>query len=454
MPSSAKILVVDDHLEMTEVLRDHLTDAGYEVLTATGGAEAIDAIGRLPPDLVVTDLRMKEVDGFDVLAAALSTDEDMPVIMMTAFGAVDTAVDASKRGAYHYVTKPLRLDEILVYVERALGERGRRVENRSLRRLAHERTGLGQMIGRSPQMQQVYELCERVAQSRAPVLIRGESGTGKELVARGIHLGSPRRDAPFVAVNCTALPNNLLESELFGHVRGSFTGATTARRGLFVEADGGTLFLDEIGDMDVGLQAKVLRVLEDGEVRAVGSDASQRVDVRIVAATNQDLSRRVRDGAFREDLLYRLDVVRIQLPPLRERPQDIPLLVDKLLSDARQRNGYSPVRALTDDAIAMLGRQQWPGNVRELANLLERLVVVGRTETVGAAEIEALQANPDVDPTELDSPLARARTELIPLRQLEADYIDWVIGRCGGNKTRAAEILGVDVSTIHRRRKG
>ena len=447
MSEERRILVVDDHLEMARVISDRLTDAGHEVQVAGSGAEAIAIAERYLPDLIITDLRMDEVDGFDVLGAARAIDPELPVIVMTAFGTIDTAIEAIKRGAYHYVTKPLRLDELLVYVDRALSERALRGENRSLRRLADERSGMAGMIGRSPRMREVFDLCERVAMSTAPVLIRGESGTGKELVARAIHMHGPRRDAAFVPVNCTALPDHLLESELFGHVRGAFTGATAARRGLFVEADGGTLLLDEIGDMDTQLQAKVLRVVEDGEVRPVGSDVSQRVDVRLIAATNQNLEQMILEGRFREDLFYRLNVVPIHIPPLRERPEDIPALVDLFLERAIRRNPHSPVRELSPELLVALGRRPWAGNVRELENLIERLVVVSPRPSVGLDDLERLA------PGGADTSVARAWQEMLPLRQVEADYIDWVIERCGGNKTRAAEVLGVDVSTIHRRKR-
>ncbi len=449
MPAS-EILVADDHVEMARLLADQLTDAGHRVTVAAGGRQAVEVIRKRAPDLVITDLRMDEVDGFDVLEAALAADAELPVIIMTAFAAVDSAVEAIKRGAYHYITKPLRLQELVVFVDRALAERTLRAENRNLRRLAGERSALGPMIGRSQAMQQLFDLVDRVAQSPAPVLIRGESGTGKELVARAIHLGGPRSAAPFVPVNCTALPDSLLESELFGHAAGAFTGATSARRGLFVEADGGTLFLDEIGDMDVALQAKVLRVVQDGEVRAVGADGSRRVDVRLIAATHQNLERLVAEGRFREDLFYRLNVVPLELPPLRDRPEDIPALIHSFLARAQQRNPHSPVRSLAPEVVGALGRQPWPGNVRELENVIERLVVIGRGEVVGPDDL-AMFVSPAAAAA---PPVERARRELVPLRQLEGDYIDWVISQCGGNKTRAAEILGVNVSTIHRRKRG
>jgi two-component system response regulator HydG len=444
-----RVLVVDDHPEMVELLSDQLTDAGYAVEVARGGREALAIINRHLPDLVLTDLRMEEVDGFDVLDGIRAVDPELPVLIMTAFGGIDTAIEAIKKGAQHYLTKPFRLEEVLLYVERALAERRLRDEHRALTRVAVEKTSFGAMIGRSEPMRLLYELIERVAPSSAPVLIRGESGTGKELVARALHFQGPRQARPFVAVNCTALPENLLESELFGHVKGAFTGASAARRGLLVEADQGTLFLDEIGDMTPGLQAKLLRVLEDGEVRAVGADVARRVDVRIIAASHQPLEQRAREGGFRQDLFYRLNVVAVMVPPLRARTGDIPLLVQHFLARARERNPGSRVQRFSEAAMLALARCPWSGNVRELENVVTRLVIISSNEEV---DLDELQLHAPGVVAEA-SPLAEAKQRLIPLRQLENEYIAWVVERCGGNKTRAAEILQIDPSTIWRRER-
>ncbi|MGQ0505932.1 MAG: sigma-54-dependent transcriptional regulator [Myxococcaceae bacterium] len=447
--AKASILVVDDHPEMGRLLGDQLNDAGYATVTAQGGDEAIQQMRSHSFDVVITDLRMEGVDGFDVLAASVAADASVPVLIMTAFGAIESAIEAMKKGAFHYFTKPFRLEEVLVEVERALKTRRLEDENRSLRRLAVEKSGMSALVGRSEPMRALYVLIERVAQSAAPVLIRGESGSGKELVARALHLSGPRKDRPFVVVNCTALPEALLESELFGHVRGAFTGASATRRGLFLEAEGGTIFLDEIGDMAPGLQAKLLRTLQDGEVRAVGSDQPRKTDVRIVAATHQDLEERIRDGGFRQDLFYRLNVVPLVVPPLRDRTGDIPLLVEHFLAEARQRNPNASIHRVAREAMSALAQSPWPGNVRELQNVIERLIIVSSKDVLEVQDLETHAPGIFTD----SSPVAEARRALIPLKQLESDYIAWVIARCAGNKTRAAEILGIDVSTIHRKER-
>jgi two-component system, NtrC family, response regulator HydG len=444
--SKARILIVDDSLELARVLQDQLVDAGYAVDVAGSGEEGVAIAQKRIVDVVLTDLRMEKVDGFDVLQAIRAIDPTVPVMIMTAFGAIDNAIEAIKRGAYHYLTKPFPLSEVLVWVERALEDRRLKERNRA-RTIADERAL--SMVAASAPMLALNELIVRAASADAPALIRGETGSGKELVARSLHRHSARREQPFIAVNCAAVPETLLESELFGHVRGAFSGATTARPGLFVEADGGTLFLDEIGDMPAGLQAKLLRALEGGEVRAVGADASRRVDVRVITATHQDLEQRVREGHFRADLFFRIDVVRIRVPPLRERPEDIPLLVDHFLVRARAVSPTARVVRFAPELLSALQRYHWPGNVRELENLVARLVIASGKET---ADMEDLEAYGPANLAER-SPLADAKRRLMTLKELENEYIAWTIQHCGGNKTRAAEILGIDVSTIHRREK-
>ncbi|MBK6685282.1 MAG: sigma-54-dependent Fis family transcriptional regulator [Deltaproteobacteria bacterium] len=445
----ARILVVDDHLEMAQLLAEQLSEEGHVVDVAGGANQALELARTRLPELVITDLRMEGVDGFDLLASLHQLDPELPVLLMTAFGAIETAVEAIKRGAYHYLTKPFQLDELRVYVERALADRRLREENRNLRRLAQDRSRLEAIVGKSSPMQALYELVERVAGAGEHVIIRGESGTGKELVARAVHFLGPRKDRAFVAVNCTSLPAALLESELFGHVKGAFTGASDARRGLFLEADGGTLFLDEIGDMPIELQAKMLRVLEDGVIRAVGADTPKQVDLRIVAATHQPLEDLVSQGRFRADLFYRLNVLPIAVPSLRDRLDDLPLLVEHFLARSRESNPRLRVRSFSSGALAALSSYGWPGNVRELENVVKRLAVVAAGEEV--SDTELLRHAPML---ELASPIARAKSELYTLRQLEDEYIAYVVQRSGGNKTKAAELLGIDVSTIHRREKG
>jgi two-component system response regulator HydG len=442
---SRSVLVVDDHVEMARLLADKLREEDWRPRVVDSGRAAIESLADAVPDLVITDLRMAEVDGLDVLDAVHAVDPDLPVIIMTAFGAIETAIEAMRRGAWHYIVKPARLDELTLHANRAYEHRTLRRVNRQLR--VESRSGLSSLIGKSAVMRELYALIERVALASAPVLIRGESGSGKELVARALHESGPRRDKPFLAINCTALPESLLESELFGHTRGAFTGATSARSGLFVEASGGTLFLDEIGDMAPALQAKLLRVVQQGEVRPVGSDESRSVDVRLVAATHRDLEQRVTDGTFRQDLFYRLNVVPIDVPALRERLEDIPKLVDYFLAAARVRNPHSPVVRLAPELVTALTRYPWPGNVRELENLIERLVVVGTTTEIGLSELTAIA--PSIHGNQERFSLPRDR--LATLREVEEEYIAWAIERCGGNKTKAAEILGIDPSTLHRR---
>lgn len=449
MPRSrASILIVDDQPAMAAILAESLVEDGYDTNVVYGGADAIERLSSFSFDVVITDLVMPSVDGFEVLRAATRCEHAPAVIVMTAFGAIETAIEAMRLGAAHYLVKPCKLDELKLAVAKGAEERRLRRENQRLRRVAGDRLGNALLLGQSPPMRSLCAAIERVAQSPAPVLLRAESGTGKELVARALHEEGPRRVQSFVAVNCTAIPDQLLESELFGHMRGAFTGATTPRRGLFVEADGGTLFLDEIGDMPAALQGKLLRAIEEGEVRAVGADQPRQVDVRIIAATHQNLEEMVSRGAFRKDLFYRINVVPLTIPPLRERLSDIPLLVARFLLTARQRNPSSPVLHFSPALINRLACHSWPGNVRELENLVERLVVMGAREVCELDDLATSGVTIAANPV-----LEKSRRELPSLRQVTADYIAWVIESCEGNKTRAAEILGVDVSTLHRRER-
>ena len=445
--SKGKVLVIDDAIEMANAVVEYLQRNGFDAQGVDSGEAGLKAFKAAPADVVLTDLRMKGLDGMDVLQAMHDVDADVPVVIMTAFGAVESAVDAIRRGAYHYVTKPFKLDVVRVLLERAVAERAVRVENEGLRRTVRAVLTGGTLVGRSDGIRAVTDLVRRVASTSVAVLVLGETGTGKELVARAIHAEGPRRDGPFVAVNCAALPEALLESELFGHIKGAFTGATQTRRGLFVEANGGTLLLDEIGDMPLALQAKLLRVIETGEVRSVGSDAPRMTDVRIIAATHRDLPAEVRAGKFRQDLFFRLNVVPVAIPALRQRREDIPLLLEHFLAKSRQRFPRTPAIAFAPDAIKVLVEHAWPGNVRQLENLVDRCVITGETAEISAADIRAA-----VGEWEPDDPL-QTRGELLPLHAVEQRYIAWVLEKVGGNKTRAAEILQIDPSTIWRREK-
>jgi two-component system response regulator HydG len=443
--SKGRVLVIDDALEMASALVEYLRRHGFEAEAFDSGQEGIAAFKAAPADAVLTDLRMKGTDGMDVLRAVRELDPDAPVVIMTAFGAVESAVEAIQRGAYHYVTKPFKLDVVRVLLERAIEERSMRAENVALRRAVREAIPGGSLVGRSPGIRAVNELIRRVAATTTPVLILGETGTGKELVARDIHADGPRRDAAFVAVNCAALPEALLESELFGHVRGSFTGATQTRRGLFVEANNGTLFLDEIGDMPLALQAKLLRVLETGEVRSLGSDGSQKTDVRIIAATHRDLVADIRAGRFRQDLYFRLNVVPIRIPPLRERSPDVPLLLEHFVRKGAARFPHAASTSFTPEAIALLVRYAWPGNVRQLENAVDRWLITSDGHEIGEADVRLLMSEWETP----EHPAVPA--EMLPLHAVEEKYIAWVLDKVGGNKTRAAEILEIDPSTLYRR---
>jgi two-component system, NtrC family, response regulator HydG len=443
---SARVLVVDDDREMADTVAEYLAGKGYRAEIAVGGKAALSALKRKEFDAVLTDLRMAGVDGLDVLEAARAGDPTRPVIIMTAYGTIDGAIEAVRRGASHYLTKPFKLEEAALTVERALGERGLRRENAELRRAVEERFGFRNLVGKSAVMQQLYDLLERVSAISSPVLITGESGTGKELVARALHHGSStgRANAPFVAVNCAAIAETLLESELFGHHKGAFTGATEAKKGLFVEADGGTLFLDEIGELPLPLQAKLLRVLETSAVRAIGGGAERKVDVRVVAATNRDLAAAVGEKRFREDLYYRLHVIPVHLPPLRARRDDIPLLLERFVARFYEQHPDQPRREISSEVLRRLMELPWPGNVRELRNATERLLVLARGKRIDLRDLAAAVPEP------LPEAMASVAAEIVPLRVLTRRYVEWVLEQTGGNKLRAAQLLGIDASTIYR----
>ncbi|HVZ72787.1 MAG TPA: sigma-54 dependent transcriptional regulator [Polyangia bacterium] len=440
--ASARVLVVDDNREMATTIADSLVDRGYDAVAAVGGRDAIARLEGEPFDAVVTDLRMPSIDGLAVLGASRRLDPDRPVIVMTAFSAIDTAIESIRQGAYHYLTKPFKTEELGIFLKRALDENRLRREATSLRTTLKQRFSAANIIGGSAAMRAVIAVIERVADANVPVLISGDTGSGKGVVARALHAESVRRAGTFVPLNCAALPESLLETELFGHVRGAFSGATSDRAGLFVEADGGTLFLDEIGEMPLGLQAKLLRALETSAVRPVGSNREKSIDVRIVAATNRDLREAVAAGSFREDLLYRLDVVSISVPALQHRREDIPSLLGHFLGVARERHPQSPVRTFDSDALDALATYAWPGNVRELAHTVERVVLLASGPEVHRSDL----------PDAIGKGAGRAdvafRGNVIPIRDVQRQYAAWALAQFGGHRGRTAHHLGVDGKTL------
>ncbi len=439
---SAKILVVDDDPDILSVLEELLKKEGHQVTTRADGATAI-AVGREEHfDVVVVDIRLPDLDGLDVLRAFQESSPDAAVIVATAFGTVETAIQAIKSGAYDYIPKPFKLDEVRIVVRRALERKHLLQENRRYRRELRGKYRLDNVVGASGPMLEVFKTVARVAPMRTTVLIEGESGTGKELIARTIHYNSDRGQGAFVAVDCGSLPETLLESELFGHERGAFTGATALKRGLFEVARGGTCFLDEIGDMSPAVQARLLRVLQEHEIKRVGGTEPIRVDVRVIAATNKHLETLVKAHTFREDLFYRLSVVTITLPPLRDRPDDIPLLAEFFLRRFSQEAGKR-VERIAPEAMALLTAYPWPGNVREIEHTIERAVVLTQNPTLLPQDLPPeLQASPGGKPVR-DS-------QVLPLREIERRHLLFALERAKGNRKRAAEWLGVTRRTLYR----
>ncbi|MDQ1256651.1 MAG: hypothetical protein QG656_1249, partial [Candidatus Hydrogenedentes bacterium] len=436
----ARILVVDDSADTIEVLERNLVGEGYRVHTARGVAEAIDLLENTSVDLVVTDLKMPKIDGLNLVRHVRANLKDTEVMMITGYPSIEGAVQAVKTGAEEYLAKPFTAEELLAAVQRALDKLHARrcgsAEGTPLSLMPHG------IAGESEAMRAVSGAIEKAASTSANVLIAGESGTGKELVARAIHYSSGRSSAPFVPVNCGGIPEGLLESELFGHIKGSFTGANESRAGLFHAADGGSIFLDEVGETSMAMQVKLLRVLQDKEIYMVGSNRTRKVDVRILAATNKDLAALVAKGEFREDLFYRLDILKIVLPPLRERGDDVLLLARHFSQKCAKELGRPPVQ-FSDEALRVLRNYSWPGNVRELENVVQRLIVMTDGDLIEGSDLPALMRFSVARETGLDRTLA----------EVETDYIRRVLAHVGGNKSRAAEILGIDRKTLRQKIK-
>ena len=439
--AKARVLVVDDEKSMRDLLSITLEKEGYDVVTAAGGEAAIEALRRDATDAVITDLRMPKVDGLQVLRAAKEISPDMAVIVITAVASTETAVEAMKLGAYDYITKPFKLDEVSLIVRNALERKRLRDENLYLRKQLETQHRFENIIGKSGRILEVFDTIRKISDSPSTAMITGESGTGKELVARAIHFNSLRRDKPFVSVNCGAIPEGLMESELFGHVRGALTGAVSNKIGLFSAGEGGTLFLDEITEIPPLLQVKLLRAIQTREIRRVGDTKDMKTDVRLIAASNRNLEDAVRDGVLREDLYYRLNVIPIQLPPLRERREDIPLLVAHFLQKFGKELGKG-ARGVAPDAMGVLERYHWPGNIRELENVLERAIVLGAGEMLSVESLpETLRRERPVKGMEaVELPEDGLDLEAT-LDTIERGYLQRALDRTGGVQTKAAELL-------------
>lgn len=430
-----RILLVEDEEKLRRALELHLRSLGFEVTVAASAEDALGSMDRA--DLVLTDLRLPGMDGVEFLSRIRLTNSVSPVILMTAYGTVESAVEAMRKGASDFLTKPFSLDHLTSVIERALEMRALRDENRKLREELGKRYDLENIIGRSAPMQEVFQLVMRVAPAKSTVLIAGESGVGKDLIARAIHYHSPRRERPFVKINCTAIPENLMESELFGYEKGAFTGANTSKPGKFEEANTGTVFLDEIGDVTPAVQVKLLRILQEREFERLGSNKTLGIDVRVIAATNQDLRVALEQGTFREDLFYRLNVVPINMPPLRKRKEDIPYLAQYFLNKFARESGRQ-MEGLSEEAIQLLESHYWPGNVRELENVIERAVVLARSSRLTPEDIRLDDIH--------KKPVAADDLFLPPGMTLD-DYEKWLIQealrRAKGNKSQAARLLGI-----------
>ena len=485
----AKVLLVDDELTMVQMVGGLLRDEGHEVLPFTNGQDAVSALATHAPELVITDLYFDKSrpHGLEILKKAKELTPPAVVIVITAFGSIETAKEAMKNGAFDYLEKPFKVDEFKLCVQRALSHNALQSEAAYLRKQLKKKYQFSQIIGNAPKMQEVFKMIERVADTDSTILVLGESGTGKELVARALHFNSRRQFAPFVPINCTALPENLLESELFGHRRGAFTGAINDKKGLFQEADGGTIFLDEVGSMPPLLQSRLLRVLQEREVRRVGDNTPIYVNVRVVAAANEPLEKRIKEGAFREDLYYRLNVIPIQLPALHERRDDIPLLVAHFLKGKVNPHTNRPFQ-VTRQAMEILSHYNWPGNVRQLENAIERATTLCEGDVIQTADLppsivaEVNAAHPSLEPDSAAVLPALPETALYPLRteatnpgapapaagnnldsfqplktfmrEQEQAHMNRALQHCEGDKEKAALLLGISLATLYRKLAG
>jgi len=439
------VLIIDDESAIVDTLRILLKNEGFAAHVAFGGKQGIDQIAAIQPDIIISDIRMPSVGGLDVLSAAKAQDPDVPVILMTAQASLQSAISAVNDGAFHYVQKPFQNDALVAIVKRAAETRQLKTENRALKREIKKRDPGLRPIGTNRSWLDVLSVAETVAVSDSTVLLQGESGTGKGVIARYIHELSMRASGPFVSINCGALPESLLESELFGHVKGSFTGAVKDKSGLFSAAEKGSFFLDEIGETTPATQVKLLRVLQHREVIPVGATEPLPIDTRLIAATNRKLDEEIARGNFRSDLFYRLNVISIEVPPLRERRDDIPILAESFLTEIAKKRGEE-VKKLSPEAAVQLQEYSWPGNVRELENAIERAVILASSDTIHPPAL------PDKVRERKSEPLMAERvTPNPPLDAIERAYIMWVLGSEGGNKSRAAEVLGIDPSTLYRK---
>ena len=452
-----RVLVVDDEESIREFFEIMLKREGYDVVTAANGVEGVERLKKDRFDLVISDIQMPEMSGMDLLQAAKEIDPELVVIMVTAFGSTETAVEAMKLGAYDYLQKPFKIDEVKIIIRQALEKRSLRMENAVLKRELGTKYAFDNIIGSAPPMMRIYEMVKRVAHTKSSVLITGESGTGKELIARAIHFNGPLKDKPFVTVNCGAIPENLMESEMFGHKKGSFTGAIADKKGLFEVANGGTIFLDELGELPLPMQVKLLRVIQEGTFKRVGGTEDITVDVRVISATNKNLETEVRGGRFREDLFYRMNVIQIHCPPLRERREDIAMLSNHFLEKFAKSLGIE-VKRIGNEAMDVLKRYHYPGNVRELENIIERTVALEPGQMILPESLPRHMLDAQVQPSH--GPLDANKIEIhsdqgIDLEKLTADFertlLTKALQQTGGIKKRAAKLLGISFRSMRYR---